>query len=98
MLGADIVGFQMANYARHWRQTVSRILSYEALPRDIQIPEGEGLTVEEARAKDKGEINENARVRDGIGERGRFVDVGVFSNFDGHRCAPTTRGDATTSH
>jgi trehalose 6-phosphate synthase/phosphatase len=48
------------------------------LPRDIQIPEGEGLTVEEARAKDKGEINENARVRDGIGERGRFVDVGVF--------------------
>lgn len=78
MLGADVVGFQTANYARHWRQTVSRILSYEALPRGIQIPEGEGLTVEEARAKENGETDEKARVRDGIGERGRFVDVGVF--------------------
>lgn len=78
MLGADVVGFQTASYARHWRQTVSRILSYEALPRGIQIPEGEGLTVEEARAKEKGETNEKARVRDGLGERGRFVDVGVF--------------------
>ena len=76
MLGADLVGFQTANYARHWRQTVSRILSFEALPRGIQIPEGEGLTVQEARA----DLSEEKlkRVRDGLGERGRFVDVGVF--------------------
>ena len=49
MLGADVVGFQTANYARHWRQTVSRILSFEALPRGIQVPEGEGLTLPEMR-------------------------------------------------
>ncbi|KAF9556929.1 hypothetical protein CPC08DRAFT_764923 [Agrocybe pediades] len=71
MLGADVVGFQTTNYARHWRQTVSRILSYEALPRGIQVPEGEGLTVGEVeKPKDS--------VRDGAVERGRFVDVGVF--------------------
>ncbi|KAF6744609.1 alpha,alpha-trehalose-phosphate synthase [Ephemerocybe angulata] len=39
MLGADFVGFQTANYARHFRQTVSRILAYEALPKGIQLPE-----------------------------------------------------------
>ncbi|KAF8963230.1 alpha,alpha-trehalose-phosphate synthase [Flammula alnicola] len=75
MLGADVVGFQTANYARHWRQTVSRILSFEALPRGIQIPEGEGLTVAE---KEQGEVGKEKRVRDGVVERGRFVDVGVF--------------------
>jgi trehalose 6-phosphate synthase/phosphatase len=37
ILGADLVGFQTANFARHFRQTVSRILSYEALPKGIQI-------------------------------------------------------------
>ncbi|KAF9522515.1 alpha,alpha-trehalose-phosphate synthase [Crepidotus variabilis] len=74
MLGADLVGFQTANYARHWRQTVSRIMSYEALPRGIQIPEGDGLTVEETQAGEKGSNS----VRDGAVERGRFVDVGVF--------------------
>ena len=78
MLGADIVGFQTANYARHWRQTVSRILSYEALPRGIQVPEGEGLTIEESRENGSGGAKTKERVRDGLGERGRFVDVGVF--------------------
>ena len=63
ILGADLVGFQTANHARHFRQTVSRILSYEALPRGIQIPED-------------GNVGEEAR--DGNQERGRFVDVGVF--------------------
>ncbi|KAJ7225989.1 alpha,alpha-trehalose-phosphate synthase, partial [Mycena pura] len=42
MLAADLVGFQTANYARHFRQTVSRIMSYEALPRGIQLVEGVG--------------------------------------------------------
>jgi trehalose 6-phosphate synthase/phosphatase len=64
ILGADLVGFQTANNARHFRQTVSRILSYEALPKGIQIPE-DGL-------------GEETKVRDGNQERGRFVDVGVF--------------------
>ena len=36
LLGADLVGFQRANYARHFRQTVSRILAYEAL---IKVPQ-----------------------------------------------------------
>ncbi|KAF9473941.1 hypothetical protein BDN70DRAFT_924896 [Pholiota conissans] len=80
MLGADLVGFQTANYARHWRQTVSRILSFEALPRGIQVPEGEGLTVEEMIQRELGEDVRNKMrvVRDGVVERGRFVDVGVF--------------------
>ena len=37
MLGADLIGFQTANYARHFRQTVSRILTAEALPKGIQL-------------------------------------------------------------
>ena len=37
MLSADLIGFQTANYARHFRQTVSRILSLETLPKGIQL-------------------------------------------------------------
>lgn len=37
LLAADLVGFQTANYARHFRQTVSRILALEALPKGIQV-------------------------------------------------------------
>ncbi|KAG8726225.1 hypothetical protein FRC12_023585, partial [Ceratobasidium sp. 428] len=37
MLGADLVGFQTHNYARHFRHTVSRILSLEALPGGINL-------------------------------------------------------------
>lgn len=37
VLGADLIGFQTANHARHFRQTVSRILSAEALPKGIQL-------------------------------------------------------------
>ena len=64
---------------------MSRILSFEALPRGIQVPEGEGLTLPEMREqehlKEEGHLEENvkeARVRDGAVEKGRFVDVGVF--------------------
>ncbi|KAL0953061.1 hypothetical protein HGRIS_007261 [Hohenbuehelia grisea] len=42
MLGADLVGFQTASYARHFRQTVSRILAFEALPKGIVVKEDEG--------------------------------------------------------
>ncbi|KAI6013251.1 glycosyltransferase family 20-domain-containing protein, partial [Pisolithus marmoratus] len=37
VLGADLVVFQTANYARHFRQTVSRIFAYESLPKGIQV-------------------------------------------------------------
>ncbi|KAK2462193.1 hypothetical protein APHAL10511_005781 [Amanita phalloides] len=76
ILGADLVGFQTANFARHFRQTVSRILSYEALPKGVQI-----ITDTE---HDHTETNnfKNGRTRDeagmGTASMGRFVDVGVF--------------------
>ncbi|GLB44271.1 putative trehalose-phosphatase [Lyophyllum shimeji] len=69
LLGADLVGFQTANYARHFRQTVSRIMAYEALPKGIQVADGDGAAGEE-----KGK----AVGADGKHARGRFVDVGVF--------------------
>jgi hypothetical protein len=37
LLGSDLLGFQTHNYARHFRQTCSRILSLEALPKGIQV-------------------------------------------------------------
>ncbi|KAF9003108.1 glycosyl transferase, partial [Hymenopellis radicata] len=43
VLGADLVGFQTASFARHFRQTCSRILAVEALPRGIQLPPEEGI-------------------------------------------------------
>ncbi|KAG5642279.1 hypothetical protein DXG03_003056 [Asterophora parasitica] len=69
LLGADLVGFQTANYARHFRQTVSRILAYEALPKGIQVLDGDGAA---------GEAEGPAVGADGKHARGRFVDVGVF--------------------
>ncbi|EIN05673.1 hypothetical protein PUNSTDRAFT_145633 [Punctularia strigosozonata HHB-11173 SS5] len=36
VLAADLIGFQTANNARHFRQTVSRILALEALPKGVQ--------------------------------------------------------------
>lgn len=36
VLAADLVGFQTANFARHFRQTVSRILTLESVPKGIQ--------------------------------------------------------------
>ncbi|RDB18114.1 putative alpha,alpha-trehalose-phosphate synthase [UDP-forming] subunit [Hypsizygus marmoreus] len=69
LLGADLVGFQTASYARHFRQTVSRIMAYEALPKGIQVADGDGAAGEE-----KGKAVD----ADGKHARGRFVDVGVF--------------------
>lgn len=37
LLSSDLLGFQTHNYARHFRQTCSRILSLEALPKGIQL-------------------------------------------------------------
>lgn len=40
VLGADLVGFQTYNLARHFRQTCQRLLSVEATPRGIQLANG----------------------------------------------------------
>ncbi|KAG8852596.1 hypothetical protein FRB96_008595 [Tulasnella sp. 330] len=37
MMGADLIAFQTHNHMRHFRQTVHRILSLEALPNGIQM-------------------------------------------------------------
>ncbi|THH17685.1 hypothetical protein EW146_g3181 [Bondarzewia mesenterica] len=37
VLSADLIGFQTTNYARHFRQTVSRILALETVPKGIQL-------------------------------------------------------------
>lgn len=68
LLGADLVAFQTANYARHFRQTVSRILSYEALPKGIQVADDD-----DGAGAVNGKLN-------GLGAagRGRFVDVAAF--------------------
>ncbi|KAJ3985852.1 glycosyltransferase family 20-domain-containing protein [Lentinula detonsa] len=41
ILGADLVGFQTANYARHFRQTCGRVLGVETLPGGIVIVDDE---------------------------------------------------------
>ena len=76
ILGADLIGFQTANYARHLRQTVSRILAYEALPKGIQI-------ITDTETDHNGPNNfKNGKTRDeagmGTASMGQFVDVGVF--------------------
>ena len=72
LLGADLVGFQTANYARHFRATVSRILAYEALPKGIMVVDGDGAAGEDkVKAVDAGRAGGNRA-------RGRFVDVGAF--------------------
>ncbi|KAF8512946.1 alpha-trehalose-phosphate synthase [Hysterangium stoloniferum] len=45
LLGADLIGFQTANFARHFRQTVSRILSLEAVPKGVTTREGKFVDV-----------------------------------------------------
>lgn len=37
LLAADLIGFQTANFGRHFRQTVSRIMQFETLPKGIQM-------------------------------------------------------------
>ncbi|KXN83190.1 hypothetical protein AN958_01704 [Leucoagaricus sp. SymC.cos] len=69
LMAADLVGFQTPNYARHFRQTVSRILAFEALPKGIRIPEGE----EAEKIVKAGEEDTTKPL-----ERERFVDVGSF--------------------
>ncbi|KAI5985763.1 glycosyl transferase [Pisolithus albus] len=75
VLGADLVGFQTANYAGHFRQTVSRILEYESVPRSIQV-EGPVALVSIGGEAEK-EWRESAEGKK-TKEKGRFVDVGVF--------------------
>ena len=78
LLGADLVGFQTGNYARHFRQTVSRIMAYEASPKGIQVPEGEqsGTVKNLANGANGHVVLTNGTT--GETTRGRFVDVGAF--------------------
>ncbi|KAI3595043.1 glycosyltransferase family 20 protein [Moniliophthora roreri] len=90
MLGADLVGFQTANYARHFRQTCSRILSVEALPRGIQLSSSVPTATENGQEDEKraqtpqeeelSSAKSAASIAGTTGEhgKGRFVDVGVF--------------------
>ena len=76
ILGADLVGFQTANYARHFRQTVSRILAYEALPKGIQIIADTENGNSEANNFRNGKNRNEAGM--GTASMGRFVDVSAF--------------------
>ncbi len=67
-LGADLVGFQTASFARHFRQTCSRILAVEALPRGIQLPPEEGIATGD---------EERGRFVD-VGVYPIGIDVGLF--------------------
>ncbi|KAJ7581039.1 glycosyltransferase family 20 protein [Mycena floridula] len=75
LLGSDLIGFQTANYARHFRQTVSRILAVEASPRGIQL--GAGFDKEDTGSSSKASLTSSSSITS-IAGKGRFVDVGVF--------------------
>ena len=40
MLGADLIGFQTHSFARHFRQSVFRVLGLEATPKAIVLDNG----------------------------------------------------------
>ncbi|KAI6167813.1 hypothetical protein EDD17DRAFT_863745 [Pisolithus thermaeus] len=83
ILGADLVGFQSASYARHFRRTVSRILAYESLPKGIQVkgllfllvpvvkPRKSGGQAEGRKTKEKGAFRGYWCVRDGYRRKSR---------------------------
>lgn len=82
MLGADLVGFQTQNFARHFRQTVSRILQLEATPKGIQI-DGRGGFVTVATFPigiDVGSLNQR-RAQADVGE---WVDK-LRSRYEGKK-------------
>ncbi|KIK68474.1 glycosyltransferase family 20 protein [Collybiopsis luxurians FD-317 M1] len=59
MLGADLVGFQTASHARHFRQTCGRVLGVETLPTGIvifdeQMDDSDGLDLERKAKIDSG--------------------------------------------
>lgn len=89
MLGADLIGFQTHSYARHFRQTVSRILGVEATPKGIQLSSGQLLSnpnnnhTTEDKEKPHGDEKSNLdnAVDDldkGNTSEHRFADVAVF--------------------
>ncbi|KAI6107101.1 glycosyltransferase family 20-domain-containing protein [Pisolithus croceorrhizus] len=75
ILGADLVGFQSASYARHFGRTVSRILAYESLPKGIQVKGLLFLLVPVVKPRKSGGQAEGRKTK----EKGRFVDIGVFA-------------------
>jgi trehalose 6-phosphate synthase complex regulatory subunit len=79
ILGADLIGFQTANYARHFRQTVARILSLETVPKGIQLHSSVGEGIAPLSASGGESLQDQEADRVGGAGRGRFVDVGVFA-------------------
>ncbi|THV02744.1 hypothetical protein K435DRAFT_962884 [Dendrothele bispora CBS 962.96] len=71
ILGADLVGFQTANYARHFRQTCGRVLGVEALPRGVVIEEEEEEEEEDEDDDGGGGDNDNGDGGRGGGEQER---------------------------
>ncbi|KAJ3970266.1 glycosyltransferase family 20 protein [Lentinula raphanica] len=69
ILGADLVGFQTANYARHFRQTCGRVLGVETLPSGIVIVDEDEVQGDEAildlERKAKVNLGRDAQSKDG---------------------------------
>ena len=81
-----IIGFQTASHARHFRQTISRILSLEALPKGIQIEgtSGSGTGAHKGRFIDIG-LFPGYRRQSAAGE-----EVGLIVRGNGPVLAPMT--------
>ncbi|KAF9078707.1 glycosyltransferase family 20-domain-containing protein [Rhodocollybia butyracea] len=88
ILGADLVGFQTANYARHFRQTCGRVLGVETLPSGIVIVDDE---VAEFSALDLERKTKVGLGRDlSVPESGNSSEDELQSNSSGYvRRAPT---------
>lgn len=77
ILGSDLVGFQTASFARHFRQTVSRILSVETFPRGIQLSGEFDSNFDASLQSSRVRLFDSTSVSS-VSRGGRFVDVGVF--------------------
>jgi trehalose-6-phosphate synthase len=78
ILAADLIGFQMASHARHFRQTISRILLLEALPKGIQIEgtSGSGTGAHKGRFVDVG-VFPGYRCQSAAGEEVGLIFCGM---------------------
>ncbi|KAG5947521.1 hypothetical protein E4U53_006417 [Claviceps sorghi] len=64
MLGANLVGFQIQEYSRHFLQTCSRILSVEATPEGIEMEDRFVDVISTAIGIDPISLNKNRRQQD----------------------------------
>ncbi|EEB94142.1 hypothetical protein MPER_07093 [Moniliophthora perniciosa FA553] len=110
LLRGMLGGFQTANYARHFRQTCSRILSVEALPRGIQLSSFTSTATENGHENAKraqtpqeeklSSAKSAASIAGTTGEHGkrRVVDVGVFPMASSTTLALTPVARHVTRH